>query len=67
MDPPRMIAMEDARPLTPSIRPSANWTEWEENSRSDNIVEEPYAEHRTRYTPDGRRDHVGDGRGDLDR
>jgi len=37
------------------------------NSRGDNILEEPHAEHRTRYTPDGRRDHVGDGRGDLDR
>jgi hypothetical protein len=37
------------------------------NSRGDNIVKEPHPEHRSRYTPDGRRDHVGDGRGDLDR
>lgn len=61
-----MIAMEDARPLTPSIRPAKNRTEWMANSRSDDFTKEPHAKHRTRYTPNSRGDHVGDGRGDLD-
>ena len=59
--------MEDARPLTSLIRPGKNWVKCVGNSRSDNIIKQPHAKYRTRYTPDGGRDHVGNGRGDFDR
>ena len=59
--------MEDARPLTSSIRITENGVEWVANSPGHNIIKEPHPKHRTRYTPNGRRNHVGDWGGDLDR
>ena len=51
----------------PFLRPAENFARWAMNSPSDNIVEQPYAEYRAYHTPYGGRDHVGDGRSDLDR
>ena len=59
--------MEDARPLTSLIRPAENRAEWVANSPSHNIIKKPHAKPRTRYTPNGGRDHVCNGGGNLDR